>query len=56
MTADKGHKKNLVTSSPIQNNTIHRIETSELHGSKTFYIGSYNSCIQRSHDVENIQN
>ena len=37
MTPDKGHRKELVVSSPLQKYPIHRRENSEPHGSKHFY-------------------
>ena len=36
---DKGHRKNLITSSPLQEDPIHQRERTEPHGSKTYYKG-----------------
>ena len=55
MTWDKGHRKNLVASSPLGKDPIHQRETSEPHGSKPFYTGLDNSCTESSHDKENIK-
>ena len=56
MTPDKGHRKKLVASSPLQNYPIHQRETYGPHGSKPFYTGWDNSFTERSHDEENIEN
>ena len=56
MTPAKGHNKNLVTSYLSKKYPIHWRETSEPHGSKSFYTGSDNSHTERSHDEYNIEN
>ena len=56
MTLDKGHRKNLVSSSPLKKDPIHQRETSEPHGSKPFYKGPDHSFTRRSHNGENIEN
>ena len=55
MTLDKGHRNNLVVSSPLQKYPICRRENSEPHGSKPFYTGLDNSCTESSHEKENIK-
>ena len=56
VTLDKGHRKNLVTSYPLQKDTIHQIEISEPRDSKPHYKGSDNSYTEHSHDEETIEN
>ena len=48
-TTYKGHRKSLVTSHPLQKDTIHQRERTESHGSKSNYKGSDNSYTERSH-------
>ena len=55
VTPDERLSKNLVASSPLKKYPIHRRETSEPHGSKTFYTGSDSSFHERSLDEENIE-
>ena len=50
VTPDKGNRKKLIASSPLRKYPIYRNETSEPHGSKTFYTGSDNSFTECSHD------
>ena len=54
MTPAKRHRKNLVTSAPLQRYPIHRRETSEPHGYKHFYTGLDYSFTESSHNEENI--
>ena len=56
MTPDKVHKKNLVTSFPLQKYPIHLIERTEPHGFKPHYKGSDSSYTECSHYEENIEN
>ena len=56
MTPDKGHRKNLVTSYPLQKDPIHWRGNSKPHGSKPFYSVSDHSFTESSHDEENIEN
>ena len=56
MTPYKIHRKNSITSSPLQKYPINQRENSEYHGSKPHYTGSDNSYTDRSHDKENIKN
>ena len=55
VTPDKGHRKNLVASSPFRKDPINPIETSEYYGYKPFYTGSDNPFTERSHDEDNIE-
>ena len=54
VTTDIGQRKKLVTSSPLQKNTIHQGENSGPHGSKHFYTGSDNAYTEHSHDEKQI--
>ena len=56
MTLDKGHRKNLVSSSPLKKYPIHQRETSEPHVSKPLNTVSDNSFTESSHDEENAEN
>ena len=56
MTLDKGHRKNLVTSYPLQKDTIHQIEIAEPRDSKPHYKGSDNSYTEHSHGEEKNEN
>ena len=54
-TPDKVHRKNLVTSYPLQKYPIHKREITEPHGSKTHYKGSDNSYTERSRYEEKLK-
>ena len=55
VTPDKGHRKNLVTISPLQKYPIHQREGTVPHGSKPHYKGLDNSYTERSNDEEKLE-